>query len=83
MREIEIKNIIAEKVLHNRYTVVANSSEMAEVDKQHKDYQKESKRLMDFCRKIIDKRNKQARYIDYVSTISGPTSITRLGVLKM
>ena len=37
MREIEIKNAIAEKVLQNRYTIVVNSSEMAEADKQHKD----------------------------------------------
>ena len=51
MIEIEIKNAIAEKVLQNRYSIVANSSEMAEVDKQHKYYQKGSKRLMDFCRK--------------------------------
>ena len=64
MREIEIKNVIAEKVLQNRYTMVANSSEMAEVDNQHKDYQKESKRLMDFCRKMIDKKDKETKYID-------------------
>ena len=32
MREIEIKNAIAEKVLQNRYSVIANSSEMAEGD---------------------------------------------------
>ena len=64
MRQIEIKNAIAEKVLQNRYTIVVNSSEMAEADKQHKDYQKESKRLMDFCRKMIDKKYKEAGYID-------------------
>ena len=64
IREIEIKNTIAEKVLQNRYTKVANSSEMAEADKQHKDYQKESKRLMDFCRKMIDKKDKEVGYID-------------------
>ena len=64
MRDIEIKNAIAEKVLHNRYSVIANSSEMAEADTQHRDYQKESKRLMDFCRKMIDKKDKEAGYID-------------------
>ena len=37
---------------------------MAEVDKQHKDYQKESKRLMDFCRKMVDKKDKKVEYID-------------------
>ena len=64
MREIEIKNAIAEKVFHNRYTIVVNSSEMVEGDKQHKDYQKESKKLIDFCRKMIDKKDKEAGYID-------------------
>ena len=59
----EIKNEIAEKVLQNRYSVIANSSEMAEADTQHRDYQKESKRLMDFCRKMIDKKDKEAGYI--------------------
>ena len=33
MRETEMKNAIAEKVLQNRYTIVVNSSEMAEADK--------------------------------------------------
>ena len=64
MREIEIKNAIAEKILQNRYTIVVNSSEKAEAEKQHKNYQKESKRLMDFCRKMIDKKDKEAGCID-------------------
>ena len=61
---IEVKIAIAEKVLQNRHSIIANSSEMAEADTQHKDYQKESKRLMDFCRKMIDKKDKEAGYID-------------------
>ena len=40
MEEIEAKNAIAEKVLQNRHSIVANSSEMAEADAQHGDYQK-------------------------------------------
>ena len=64
MEEIEIKNAISEKVLQNRFSIIANSSEMAEADAQHKDYQKESKRLMDFCKKMIDKKEKEAGYID-------------------
>ena len=51
MEEIEIQNEIAEKVLQNRHSIIANSSEMAEADTQHRDYQKESKWLMDFCKK--------------------------------
>ena len=64
MREIEIKNAIAEKVPQNRYSAIANSSEMAEADTQHKNYQKESKRLMDICKKMMDKKDKEAGYID-------------------
>ena len=64
MEEIEVKNAIAEKVLQNRHSIVANSLEMAEVDAQHRDYQKESKRLMDFCRKMIEKKDKEAGYSD-------------------
>ena len=37
---------------------------MVEADAQHREYQKESKRLMDFCRKMIDKKDKEAGYID-------------------
>ena len=64
MEEIEAKNAMAQKVLQNRHSIIANSSEMAEADTQHRDYQKESKRLMDFCRKMIDKKDKEAGYID-------------------
>ena len=64
MEEIEVKNAIAEKVLQNRHPIIANSTEMAEADAQHRDYQKESKRLIDFCRTMIDKKDKEAGYID-------------------
>ena len=64
MEEIEIKNVIVEKVLQNRLSIIANSSEMTEADAQHEDYQKESKRLMDFCKKMIDKKDKEVGYID-------------------
>ena len=40
MREIEIKNAIAQKVLSNRLTAVGNSEEETEVNLQHKEYQK-------------------------------------------
>ena len=39
---------------------------MAEADAQHRDYQKESERLMDFCRKMIDKKDKEAGYRGYL-----------------
>ena len=64
MREIEIRNAIAQKVLHNRLVAVGNSEEEAEVNLQHKEYQKESFRLLRFCRKMIEKKDKEAGYIE-------------------
>ena len=64
MREIEIKNAIAQKVLSNRLAEVGNSEEEGEVNLQHKEYQKESFRLLRFCRKIIEKKDKEAGYIE-------------------
>ena len=51
MREVEIKNAIAQKVLSNRLAAVENSEEEAEVNLHHKEYQKESFRLLRFCKK--------------------------------
>ena len=59
MREVEIKNAIAQKVLNNRLVAVGNTEEEAEVDLQHKEYQKESFRLLRFCRKMIKKKIKR------------------------
>ena len=64
MREIEIKNAIAQKVLSNRLAAVGNSEEEAEVNLQHKEYQKESFRLLRFCKKMIEKKDKEAGYIE-------------------
>ena len=63
MGEIEIKNSIAQKVLRNRLAAVGNSEEV-EVNLQHKEYQKESFRLLRFCRKMIEKKDKEAGYIE-------------------
>ena len=64
MREIEIKNAIAQKVLSNRLAAVGNSEEEAEVNLQHKEYQIESFRLLRFCRKMIEKKDKEAGCIE-------------------
>ena len=64
MREIEIKNTIAQKVLNNRLAAVGNLEEEAEVNLQRKEYQKESFRLLRFCRKMVEKKDKEAEYIE-------------------
>ena len=63
MREIEIKNAIAQKVLNNRLAAVGNSEEV-EVNLQHKEYQRGSFRLLKFCRKMIEKNDKEVGYIE-------------------
>ena len=62
MREVEIKNAIAEKVYQNKSLVVTSSVGETEMAKEYEEYKKESKRLMDFCRRMIDKRSRREEY---------------------
>ena len=64
-REIEIKNAIAQKILSNRLAAVGNSEEEAEYKAEDKEYQNESFRLLRFCRKMIEKKDKEAGYIEF------------------
>ena len=59
MREIEIKNAIAGKIYQNKSLVVTSSVGETEITKAYEEYKKESKRLMDFCRRMVDKRVKE------------------------
>ena len=65
VRKVEIKNAIAQKVLSNRLVAVGNSEEEAEVNLQNKEYQKESFRLLGFCRKMIEKKDIETGYIEF------------------
>ena len=62
MEGIEIKNAIAEKIYQNKSLVVTSSEKETEVTKEYEEYKKESKRLMDFCKRVIDKRGKREEY---------------------
>ena len=62
MREIEIKNAIAEKVYQNKSLVVTSSVGETEITEEYEEYKKESKKLMDFCRRMMDKRRKRVEY---------------------
>ena len=65
MREVEIKNAFAQNVLNNRLAAVGNSEEEVEVNLQHKENQNEGFRLLRFCRKMIEKKDKEAGYIEF------------------
>ena len=62
MGEIEIKNAIAAKVYQNKSLEVTNSKEEAKITREFEDYKKESKKLIDFCKRMIDKRGKRKEY---------------------
>ena len=42
--------------------MVTSSVEETEMTKEYEEYKKESKRLMDFCRRMMDKRSKREEY---------------------
>ena len=60
--EVEIKNAIAEKVYQNKSLVVTSSVEETEMTEEYEEYKRESKRLMDFCGTMMDKRSKRGEY---------------------
>ena len=62
MWDIEIKNAIAAKVYQNKSLEVTNSEGETDMAREFEDYKKESRKLMDFCQKMIDKRGKRGEY---------------------
>ena len=63
-KEIKIKNDIAQKVLNNRLLVIRTPAEKGKTNLQYKEYQKESKKLLDFCEKMMGKRERDADSIE-------------------
>ena len=63
-KEIKIKNDIAQKVLNNRLSVIGTPAEKGKTNLQYKEYQKESKKLLDFCEKMMGKREREADSIE-------------------
>ena len=41
---------------------MTSSKEETEITKEFEDYKKESKKLIDFCKRMIDKRGKREEY---------------------
>ena len=58
-KEVKIKNDIAQKVLNNRLSVIKTPAEKEKTNLQYKAYQKESKKLLDFCGKMMGKKEKE------------------------
>ena len=58
-KEVKVKDDIAQKVLNNRMSVIKTPAEKEKTNLQYKAYQKESKKLLDFCEKMMGKREKE------------------------
>ena len=63
-KEIKIKDDIAQKVLNNRLSVIRTPAEKGKTNLQYEEYQRESKKLLDFCEKMMGKREKEADSIE-------------------
>ena len=63
-KEVKIKDDIARKVLKNRLSVIKTPAEKWKTNIQYKEYQKESKKLLDFCEKMMGKREKETDSIE-------------------
>ena len=50
--------------MDNRLSIVGTPEDEVQVNHQHKEYQKESSRLLRFCKKMIEKKDKEAGYIE-------------------
>ena len=60
--EIEINNAIAAKVYQNKSLKVTDSKEETGITKEFEEYKKESEKLIDFCKIMMDKRSKREEY---------------------
>ena len=58
-KEVKIKNDIAQKVLNNRLLVVKTPQEKDKAHSHYDEYQKESRKLLNFCEKMMEEREKE------------------------
>ena len=62
--EIKIKNNIARKVRDNRLSMIRTPEEKEKTDLQYRESQRESRKLLDFCERMMGKREKEANSIE-------------------
>ena len=64
VEEIKIKNNIARKVRVNRLSMNRTPEEKEKADLQYREYHRESRKLLDFCERMMGKREKEANSIE-------------------
>ena len=63
-KKVKIKNDIARKVLNNRLSVIKTPQEKDKARSQYDEYQKESRKLLNFCEKMMEKREKEIDFLE-------------------
>ena len=58
-KEVKVKDDIAQKVLNNRLSIIKTSQEKDKARSHYAEYQKESQKLLSFCKKMMEKREKE------------------------
>ena len=61
-KEVKVKDDIAQKVLNNRLSIIKTSQEKDKARSHYAEYQKESKKLLSFCKKMMEKREKEINW---------------------
>ena len=63
-KEAKVKDDIAQKVLNNRLLIVKTPQEEDRARFQYDEYQKESRKLLNFCEKMMGKREKEIDFLE-------------------
>ena len=58
-KEVKVKDDIAQKVLNNRLLIVKTPQEKDKAHSHYDEHQKESQKLLNFCEKMMEKREKE------------------------
>ena len=58
-KEVKVKDDITQKVLNNRLSIIKTSQEKDKARSHYAEYQKESQKLLSFCKKMMEKREKE------------------------
>ena len=63
-KEVKVKDDIAQKVLNNRLSVVKTPQEKDKACSHFDEYQKESRKFLNFCEKMMEKREKEINSLE-------------------
>ena len=67
-KEVKVKDDITQKVLNNRLSIIKTSQEKDKALSHYAEYQKESQKLLSFCKKMMEKKRERNRFFGIGTT---------------